>query len=151
MLLNFVFIMFIVGTSTAQPQPTDLAVSALIGPCRGNELGLLMQVRNNSTAEILVPEAQLPWGDDSSLLLVAIDRDRKQIAEAIAVDDPVATMVRIPVGGTVPGCVQLPRRFRGLNATLERGDVHLFWSYELRTRSRSYDRVYGGVLLRQRR
>ncbi|UJJ55724.1 hypothetical protein [Rhodanobacter thiooxydans] len=92
-----------------------------------------LQVWNCTDRDIVVPLANLPWGQNT-LGLVLYPAGRlagEPLKESIPVADFPDSKIKIQAKGHVEGRVDLDSRFVGIARYAGRGNLLIFWEYDL--------------------
>jgi hypothetical protein len=100
--------------------------------------------------ELQVYEADLPWKNTYSLLLVGAETDAvgTRLEKHYPIDDPGPAIIALKPGQVLTGEIDLTDRFRDLPRVNQRRDVIIFWSYQLRPlQGGALPRVGGWVLI----
>ena len=107
-----------------------------------------MQVWNCSDHDIAVPLADLPWGQNT-LGLVLYPAGRlagEPLKESIPVSDFPDTRIKIQAKGHVEGRVDLNSRFLGIARYEGRGNLLIFWEYDLSLITGGNPQFVGGMI-----
>jgi hypothetical protein len=79
--------------------------------------------------------SDLPWGNVSSTVLVAVTVGGQRLAREAPIDDPDVATTQLQPGDTVTGVVDLRKAFPRLADLAATEEVLVFWSYRLTTTS----------------
>ena len=109
---------------------------------------LEMKVWNCTNRDIAVPLADLPWGQNT-LGLVLYPASRlagEPLRESIPAADFPDTKIKIQAKGHVEGKVDLDSRFLGIAHYEGRGNLLIFWEYDLSLITGGNSRFVGGMV-----
>ena len=92
-------------------------------------------IRNRGRDAISAFRSSLPWASRDALILVAVTTGPRPecMREIFFVQDPIPDVVRVGHGETIAGRVFLKDRFLGWREALERTDIVVFWSFQLKS------------------
>jgi hypothetical protein len=158
-LTSLVVLLVLIGYA-ATGAPPDLSSSDLsltASPVRepNGSWRLQFELAYSGEKPLAVSERSLPWKSHRDLLLVAIPLDaaRSPLAapDPPSPDSPSITLTLDP-GDSLSGGVNVSSRFPDLAAAVQKSDVMVFWSHQLRAvDSATLPRLTGGVLLPRQR
>jgi hypothetical protein len=92
---------------------------------------LRVSVRYVGDKEISIYESSLPWKNTYSMVVVAATPSGQVLRRELPIDDPGPATMALKPGDLLQGEIDLLKRFAGLAAALRKGDVIIFWSYQL--------------------
>jgi len=140
-------ILFILSVTTAYGQTSLVRPVGVITVENGRHY-FAMQVWNCTDRDIVVPLADLPWGQNT-LGLVLYPAGRlagEPLKESIPVADFPDTKIKIHAKGYVEGRVDLDSRFLGIARYEGRGNLLIFWEYDLSLITGGNSQFVGGMV-----
>jgi hypothetical protein len=158
-LTSLIVLLVLIGYAAVGAPPdlnsSDLSLTA--SPLRELNGTWLLQFELSYGGEkpLALSERSLPWESHRDLLLVAIPLDAARSPLA-APDSPSpdlpTTSLTLDPGDSLSGSVNVSSRFPGLTAALQKTDVMVFWSHQLRAlEGATLPRLTGGVVLPRQR
>jgi hypothetical protein len=97
---------------------------------RQKPLTLRVELRSGSNTSATLYRNRLPWGSAYSMILVAVTPDGRTLKKELPVDDPSPEQVTVDPKESIKGEIDLQGAFRGLDETLKKSAIHLFWAYD---------------------
>lgn len=142
----YALILFILSMTSAYGQA--FLVRPVGGVVENGRHYFNVQVWNCTGRDVEVPLADLPWGQ-STLGLVLYPAGRlagEPLKESIPAVDFPSTKVRIQAKDHVEGRVDLDSRFLGISRYEGRGNLLIFWEYDLSLIAGGNSHVVGGMV-----
>jgi hypothetical protein len=109
-----------------------------------------IKVSNSGRVPVSVSRTSLPWAQADAIILAAVTADRKQkrLDQIFPVQDAMPDVVEIRPGDLASGRVSLTVHFPSLSTVLQRNDVVISWSFQLRgSDGVNLQRQAGGLVL----
>jgi hypothetical protein len=137
--------------SWASGDAPQLRVQAKVKQGSLERIVLVFSVQNLGDKDIKLYFADLPWGIQSTLILVPVTNDAaaERIPESRFIDDPGPNTVSIAPKEVLTGSINLLDRFPTLARKLKEHAVIVFWSYRPSLGDEDIPQVSGSVILRK--
>ena len=158
-LTSLIFLLVLIGFAAtgAPPDLTSSDLSLTASPLRepNGTWHLQFELSNTGEKALAVSERSLPWKSHRDLLLVAIPLDAAR--SPLAAPDPPSPelptiTLNLDPGDSLTGSVNVSSRFPGLAAAVQKSDVMVFWSHQLRAvENAALPRLTGGVVFPRQR
>jgi hypothetical protein len=127
---------------SGQAQAPMVVVSA--EPSAESAYRLRFSMRSNGARPVNAYVSDLPWGNVSSLTLIALVVGGSHISREGPLDDPDTATTQLAAGATLTGEVDLATALPGLERLAAKQEVVVFWSYRFSTVSGQRDVRTGG-------
>jgi hypothetical protein len=141
-------VLFLISTLHAIGQDAPAGVRAEIDVQK--TLFLKFTVTSAARSRVTLDKYRLPWANVHSVVLAAVTRSGQSLQRDMPIDDPLNQRVSLDAGESLSGTIDLRKAFRGLESTLEKEDVNLFWAYDAPKELGINDHWNGWILLRRR-
>jgi hypothetical protein len=141
-------ILLLVSSFNASGQSTTGGVQAEMAAQK--PLSLRFNVTSAAPSRITLLRYLLPWGNVNSIVLLAVTGHGEVLQRDMPIDDPSNQKISLDPGESVSGAIDLRKAFRGLDSTLQKDDVNLFWAYHAPNELGISARWGGWILLRRR-
>ena len=108
---------------------------------------LSFEIVSMASRPVELNEASLPWGNHYALILEAVTLPSGVSLEKLwPIDDPMDATLQFRPGTHLTGDVDLVGRFKDAQSVMGRKDVILFWSFQVRAKEGTFERVGGWLL-----
>lgn len=132
------------ASNTMFPITVDVTITSLVPDPK-----LLVRLTNLSANPLTVYKSSLPWGNRYSMIVVAVRVAgvNEVLPTPPVIDDPGPDRLVIGAGETLSGEINLAHRFANFTSGAGgKGDLLLFWSYQLTTVDHQASERVGGWL-----
>lgn len=132
--------------SRAREADAGLSLEAVLNDS-GKFPSIEYRISNTSAVAITIYQADLPWGNRySTLLLLARPGKRGSIIEPVqAIDVPRPELLVLEPNQVIAGKIDLSRHYPNLVVERQKSDLLLFWSYRVIDTSDKPSRYFGGM------
>jgi hypothetical protein len=114
-------------------------------------LYLHITIRSRAKTQATFYKSRLPWGNYNSMMLIAVTPGEHFVKRGYPVDDPSPEKISMEPNEEQSGELNLQMRLIGLDATLKKSDIYLFWAYEPPNELNLPRRLGGWVLIPQQK
>ena len=92
---------------------------------------ILISLKNNGPHTLSVRNGQLPWGSPGSMIVIAVNQDGKVLPQSSYIQDPLPFTEEIKPGKSLSGKFYLNMPYPDISEQLKKGDMSIFWSYQM--------------------
>jgi hypothetical protein len=148
-LINWFICSWLITFASCAASALPLRIEATPSTLNQTVDGIKFSLTNISEKTIQINETAVPWGERTSILLVAMIKRTHELLrpEGYVIDDNfLVKTIRIAPGETISGTVSLSQHFGNINSLRKKGDLLVFWHFRAIGKDAEELGEYGGWL-----